>query len=68
MGNKPFYYDNKDQALFDLKLFSNMNANENKVLYLKKGDPGYWIDHDAVHGDDIEAIALNGVVFLPSSN
>jgi hypothetical protein len=68
MANKPFYYGIKEHALFDLKLFSTMNANENIVLYVKKTNDGcFWIDHNTVFSDEIEAIAINGKVFLPTA-
>lgn len=65
MPVKPFYYEIKEHALFDLALFSKMNANENKVLYLKKTkDDKYWVDDSTVFGDDVEAISVNGKAFL----
>lgn len=60
-------YTKKDEALFDLKLFSNMNANEGKTLYLKKmKDSKLMIDRVIFHDDVIEAMAFNGKVFLPT--
>lgn len=69
MATETFYYGDKTQAIFDLKLFSRMNQNENKPLYLlRTSDDKYWISNEVVFDQDIEAIAINGQVFEPSSN
>jgi hypothetical protein len=60
-------YTKKDEALFDLRLFSNMNANEGKTLYLRKTkDNKLAISNVVFHDDVIEAIAVNGKVFQPT--
>jgi len=55
-----YVYDSNSKALADLKRFSEMNANEDRLLYLVA--VGGWEIRSAPVGI-IEAIALNGKVF-----
>jgi hypothetical protein len=71
MNTTLFTYKDKEKALFDLKLFSRQYANEGKTLYLFSNTVSkLWICKEiapTITSDMlIEAMAINGVVFLPS--
>lgn len=74
-----FSYPNINQGLEDLKLFSDMNCNENRTLYLCEipnpaTAPKWWQIHTnlqtAVRADGqcapVVALALNGTVYHPA--
>ena len=73
MPKEIFEYDNIEPAQKDLMLFSNMNAHEDKPLYLLVSDQNkYRIEHfiDATNfkQDTILLIAINGVWFKRQAN
>ncbi len=60
-----FTYTELANAEHDLALFSRMNANEDKPLYLITVPGGMQIIKDPeITVDRIEAIGLNGKVFV----
>ena len=62
-----FFYKDLSKAEFDLKLFSRMNLNEGRALFLLCGADGMSIEReqpDATHL--ITAIAIDGILFSPS--
>jgi len=63
-----FTYTELPKALADLHLFSSMNANENRPLYMINVEAGLQItqDVDAAPVKDINSIGVNGKVFTYS--
>lgn len=59
-------YTDKNHALYDVVLFSRLNMFEGTTLYLCKHDDVWTIETRAQHDHAIEAIALNGQLFLPA--
>lgn len=59
-------YKEQDHAEFDLKIFSSMNCNEDKVLYLVNVSGGLEITQERpVDVGRVEAIGINGLLFIP---
>jgi hypothetical protein len=66
MANEMFFYKELSHAENDLKLFSRMNAHEDKPLYLVNMVSGMVIVNSVEHtymGNNIEAIGLNGTLY-----
>lgn len=59
-------YTTKDHAVQDIKRFSTFNMFEGTTLYLCKHDDVWTIETRAQHDHVIEAVALNGQMFLPA--
>ncbi len=63
-----FIYTDKTKGIFDLKIFSNMNASEGIMLYLIMVHGGLEITKVCpTNTSRIEAIGLNGQVFTPNT-
>lgn len=66
MASSNFKYTAKDHAVYDIKWFSTFNMFEGTTLYLCKHDDVWTIETRVQHDHRVEAIALNGQLFLPA--
>lgn len=61
-----FVYSEKEKAEDDLISFSNMYANEEKVLCVVGNAVGYSVVRASeIHKRKVHSFALNGIIFTP---
>ena len=58
-----FIYTELAKAEFDLKLFSKLNMNEGRLLYLKSDADGFEITREQPATRMIVSIAIDGIIF-----
>jgi len=56
-------YKSYEDARYDARLFSRMNMNEDKPLYVMMGADGWYVDRKFDHTKSLDSVAINGTVF-----